>query len=61
MKVNKMKTIKLTLTEKQARLLEEIVSNRMIGLYDGATDEERAELDKEYKALEVVWHKIIKG
>jgi hypothetical protein len=56
-----MKTIKLTLTEKQARLLEEIVSNRMIGLYDGATDEERAELDKEYKALEVVWHKIIKG
>ena len=55
-----MKTVKLTLTEKQARLIEEIISNRMIGLYDGATDEERAELDEEYKALEVVWRKIIK-
>ena len=55
-----MKTIKLTLTEKQARLLEDIISNRMIGLYDGATDEERVELDEEYKALEVMWHKLIK-
>jgi len=54
-----MKTIKLTLTEKQARLIEDVISNRMIGLYDGATDEERAELDKEYAALEAVWNKLI--
>jgi len=54
-----MKTIKITLTEKQARLIEDVVSNRMVSLYDGAADEERTELDEEYKALEAVWVKLI--
>lgn len=54
-----MKKIKLSLTPEQARLVEDVVSNRMIGLYDGATDEERAQLDRDYKALEAVWRELV--
>jgi hypothetical protein len=57
-----MKTIKLTLTVEQANLVEDVISNRMVRIYDGATEwsaEERAELEKSYKALEAVWKSLI--
>ncbi len=54
-----MKTIKLTLTVEQANLVEDVISNRMVRIYDNANDEERAELEKSYKALEAVWKSLI--
>lgn len=54
-----MKTIKLTLTVEQANLVEDVISNRMVRIYDNANDEERAELEKNYKALEAVWKSLI--
>jgi hypothetical protein len=53
------KKIKLSLTVEQACYVEDAISNRMVGLYDGATDGERAQLDKEYAALQTVWRSIV--
>jgi hypothetical protein len=54
-----MKKVKISLTVEQANLVEDVISNRMVRIYDGATDEERAELEKNYKALEAVWKSLI--
>jgi DNA-binding MarR family transcriptional regulator len=49
-----MKKVQVSLTLEQANLVEDVLSSRMIRIYDGATDEERAELEKTYKALNAV-------
>jgi hypothetical protein len=54
-----MKKVKISLTVEQANLVEDVISNRMVRIYDGANDEERAELEKNYKALEAVWKSLI--
>jgi len=57
-----MKKVKISLTVEQANLVEDVISNRMVRIYDGATEwsaEERAELEKNYKALEAVWKSLI--
>jgi hypothetical protein len=56
-----MKRVKLSLTVEQARLVEDVISNYMTGLYDSATDEERAKLDETYKSLDTVWRALVKA